>query len=68
MSRNDNDREPPARPPGVAWPLAADECPELEATHSLEHVGRILRRLELDPADIVQLRTETRAILAGLAA
>lgn len=52
----------------VAWPLDTDEYLAFEATRNLEQVGHILRRLELDQADIVQLRTETRAILAGLAA
>lgn len=41
---------------------------EFEARRNLEQVGRILHRLELDQTDIVLLRTETRAILAGLAA
>jgi hypothetical protein len=34
----------------------------------LEQVGRILHRLDLDQAEIVRLRTETRAVLAELAA
>jgi len=52
----------------LAWPLDATEDHEFEARRNLEQVGRILHRLELDQADIVLLRTETRAILAGLAA
>lgn len=53
---------------GVAWPLDTAEYEEVVARQNLEQVGRILARLELDRAEILELRTETRAILAGLAA
>lgn len=52
----------------AAWPLDTAEYQEVVARQNLEQVGRILQRLELDQADIVQLRSETRAILAELAA
>jgi hypothetical protein len=63
---------PPTGEEGPAWPL--DPLPpggaraRIPENHSLEPVGKILHRLELDEADIIQLRTETRDILAGLAA
>jgi hypothetical protein len=59
-------RERPA--PGATWRVNPTEYAEFQVQCNLEQVGRILERLELDQADIVQLRTETRAILAGLAA
>jgi hypothetical protein len=59
-------RERPA--PGAAWQVNPTEYAEFQVQRNLEQVGRILKRLELDQADIVQLRTETRAILAELAA
>jgi hypothetical protein len=52
----------------AAWQANPTEYAEFQIQRNLEQVGRILKRLELDQADIVQLRTETRAILAGLAA
>jgi len=56
----------------LTWPLGHMGFEEArhaaEARYNLEQVGHILHRLELDQADIIQLRTETRAILAGLAA
>ncbi len=56
-------------PAGMA--LRLDSCldfDEIVARQNLEQVGRILRRLELDRAEILELRTETRTILAELAA
>lgn len=52
----------------VTWPLNEDEYALMEARRDLEQVGQILRRLELDRAEIAQLREETRVILARLAA
>jgi hypothetical protein len=52
----------------AAWPRGMDvECQAVARDH-LEQVGRILKRLDLDQLEILQLRSETRAILAGLAA
>lgn len=56
--------------------LFADDLPfggsvdydQIAARYHLEQVGVILRRLELDQAEIDRLRTETRTMLAGLAA
>ncbi len=56
--------------------LFADDLPfggsvdydQIAARYHLEQVGVILRRLELDQAEIDRLRTETRTALAGLAA
>lgn len=59
-------RERPA--PGATWQVNPTEYAQFQIQRNLEQVGRILKRLELDQADIVQLRTETRAILAELAA
>lgn len=59
-------RERPA--PGATWRVNPTEYAEFQVQRNLEQVGRILERLDLDQADIVQLRTETRAILARLAA
>lgn len=59
-------RERPAH--AAAWQVNPTEYAELQIQRNLEQVGRILKRLELDQADIVKLRTETRAILAELAA
>lgn len=52
----------------LMWPVDTPEFHEVVARQNLEQVGRILQRLDLDQADIVQLRAETRAILAELAA
>ena len=54
----------------LPWPLAGvhDGPDEAAVSRNLEQVGVILRRLDLDKRDIVRLRTETRAILDGLAA
>jgi hypothetical protein len=52
-----------------AWPMSVGVEPgyELEgARHNLEQVGYILERMELDRLDIIQLRDETRAMLAGM--
>jgi hypothetical protein len=55
--------------PTLAWPLGRLEAEyEAVASRHLEQVGRILRRLDLDQAEILRLRSETRAILAELAA
>lgn len=51
-----------------SWPLDALSDREVEAQRNLEHVGRILQRLDREQAEIVRLRKETRAILAELAA
>jgi hypothetical protein len=52
----------------AAWPRGMDaECQAVAMNH-LEQVGRILERLDLDQREILQLRSETRTILAGLAA
>ena len=51
-----------------ALPLDAASDREVEARRNLEQVGRILQRLDWDQAEIVRLRRETRAMLAGLAA
>jgi hypothetical protein len=59
-------RERPA--PGATWQVNPTAYAEFQVQRNLEQVGRILERLDLDQADIVQLRTETRAILARLAA
>ena len=56
--------------------LFADDLPfggsvdydQIAARSHLEQVGAILRRMELDQHEINRLRTETRAMLAGLAA
>lgn len=56
--------------------LFADDLPfggsvdydQIAARSHLEQVGAILRRMELDQDEINRLRTETRAMLAGLAA
>lgn len=42
--------------------------PETGADGELEQVGRILERMELDQAEIVRLRNQTREVLARLAA
>lgn len=52
----------------LMWPIDTPEFAEVIARQNLEQVGRILQRLDLDQADIVRLRAETRAILAELAA
>ena len=52
----------------LMWPIDTPEFAEMVARRNLEQVGHILHRLDLDQADIVQLRDETRAILAELAA
>lgn len=51
------------------WPFGGSvDYDQIAARHHLEQVGVILRRLELDQAEIDRLRTETRTLLAGLAA
>lgn len=52
----------------ASWPLDAVSDQEVEARRNLEHVGRILQRLDWEQAEIVRLRKETRAMLAELAA
>jgi hypothetical protein len=52
----------------VTWPLDADEHMLREARRNLEQVGQILERMERNKAEIAQLRAETRAVLARLAA
>ena len=57
----------------ASWPRflepGADACPdEVRAHRTLEQVGSILRRLELDQLEIDRLRSETRTMLRGLAA
>lgn len=52
----------------LMWPIDTPEFQEVVARQNLEKVGHILHRLDLDQAAIVQLRDETRAILAELAA
>jgi hypothetical protein len=57
--------------PDLAWPMSVGVEPGYElaaARHNLEQVGYILQRMELDRRDIIQLRDETRALLAELAA
>lgn len=57
--------------PDLAWPMSVGVEPGFElaaARHNLEQVGYILQRMELDRLDIIQLRDETRALLAELAA
>lgn len=53
---------------GVTWPLNEDEFMLREIHRNLEQIGQILRRLEQNKAEIAELRDETRAILARLAA
>ena len=55
-------------PAGMALRLDRLDYDEIVARQNLEQVGRILHRLDLDMAEILELRTETRAILAELAA
>lgn len=55
-------------PLSTALSLKAPEYYEGVARRNLERVGDILRRLDLQKADILELRMETRAILADLAA
>lgn len=50
------------------WPLNPVNDREVEARRNLEHVGRILQRLDWEQTEIVRLRKETRAMLARLAA
>jgi hypothetical protein len=59
-------RERPAHT--ASWPLDTLSDQEVEARRNLEHVGRILQRLDREQAEIIQLRKETRAMLAEMAA
>jgi hypothetical protein len=52
----------------ASLPLNPISDQEVEARRNLEHVGRILQRLDWEQAEIVRLRRETRAMLAKLAA
>lgn len=52
----------------ASWPLNPISDQEVEARRNLEHVGRILQRLDREQAEIIQLRKETRAMLAEMAA
>jgi hypothetical protein len=57
----------------LSWPGFMEAAPDAEdletqARRNLEAVGSILRRMERDQHEIDGLRTETRRILAGLAA
>lgn len=57
----------------VSWPGflegGADASPdEVRARRTLEQVGSILRRMQLDRLEIDGLRTETRSILQRIAA
>jgi hypothetical protein len=63
-------REHGAYAPVRDWPLVLTEPDPAEAMvqHHLEQVGAILRRLDLDMAEITRMRAETRARLARLAA
>lgn len=52
----------------ASLPLSTLSDQEVEARRNLEHVGRILQRLDREQAEIIQLRKETRAMLAEMAA
>lgn len=57
----------------AAWPALREPVveiceEELLARSTLEQVGNILRRMEMDRREIDHLRFETRSILEGLAA
>jgi hypothetical protein len=52
----------------ASWPLDTISDQEVEARRNLEHVGRILQRLDWEQAEILQLRRETHAMLAQMVA
>lgn len=52
----------------ASWPMDTINDQEVEARRNLEHVGRILQRLDREQAEIFQLRRETHAMLAQMVA